>query len=268
MKSFLSACAQGPLLVTVVALVLPVIGACSSSGTTGTTSRAPSSPSSPGASTASAPATATPGAVQTSPVVHAPPSRSSWGFGNEAVGTTPDGFTVATGRWEVALDATRGDHDLVLGQVETSANDVFNVVLVDGTNFGDLDVFVHLKSVSGEVDQGGGVVWRAQDSRNYYIARYNPLEDNVRAYQVSDGRRTMIESASPRLDHEAWHTLRVTMVGDHIECFLDGQRYIDSRDTTFTEAGQVGLWTKADAQTLFDDLTVRALDTVAGAGDD
>jgi len=201
-------------------------------------------------------------------VVHAPPSRSSWGFGNEAVGTTPDGFTVATGRWEVALDATRGDHDLVLGQVETSANDVFNVVLVDGTNFGDLDVFVHLKSVSGEVDQGGGVVWRAQDSRNYYIARYNPLEDNVRAYQVSDGRRTMIESASPRLDHEAWHTLRVTMVGDHIECFLDGQRYIDSRDTTFTEAGQVGLWTKADAQTLFDDLTVRALDTVAGAGDD
>ncbi|MBW2462459.1 MAG: hypothetical protein JRH11_12495 [Deltaproteobacteria bacterium] len=252
MRSLISVWMGRPLLLTAVALAVPVLGACSSSGTTGTTSSAPSSPSPLG----------DPTAAQASPPIALAPSsasRVSWGFGNDAVGTTPDGFTVAAGRWEVALDATRGDHDLVLRQVESSADDVFNVALVDGTSFGDLDVSVRLRSVAGRIDQGGGVVWRARDPRNYYITRYNPLEDNVRVYQVSDGRRTMIESASPRLDHAAWHTLRVTMVGDHIECFLDGQRYLDSRDTTFTDAGQVGLWTKADAQTLFDDLTVRAL---------
>ncbi|MEO2002888.1 MAG: DUF1259 domain-containing protein [Candidatus Poribacteria bacterium] len=144
---------------------------------------------------------------------------------------------------------------------------MFNVALIEDTSYRNVDISVRLRAVAGEVDQGGGIVWRAQDARNYYIARYNPLEDNFRVYFVKDGRRRTIAGASLRVDHEAWHTLRVKMVGDHIECLLDGEKHLDARDTTFTAAGRIGLWTKADAVTHFDDLEVhvpgRSLDAEA-----
>jgi hypothetical protein len=133
---------------------------------------------------------------------------------------------------------------------------VFNVALVQDGRHADVDITVRLRARDGRVDQGGGVVWRAKDGRNYYIARYNPLEDNYRVYYVKDGRRRQLDSADVRVAHDAWHTLRVRMIGDRIECFLDGQKHLNARDATFTEAGMVGLWTKADARTHFDDFLV------------
>ena len=144
----------------------------------------------------------------------------------------------------------------MLAQQASNADEVFNVVLVTGTSYDDLDLSVKLRAIEGRIDRGGGVVWRAADARNYYIARYNPLEDNFRVYKVVDGHRRMLESARLSVDHDAWHTLRVVMQGDHIVCYLDGKKYLDTRDSTFTSAGRIGLWTKADARTHFDDLTV------------
>jgi len=83
-----------------------------------------------------------------------------------------------------------------------------------------------------------------------------PPSASFRLYTVVHEARRLLLSASPRLDHDAWHTMRVVMPGDHIECSLDGERQLDAHDTTFTDAGMVGLWTKADAQTHFDDLGV------------
>jgi len=154
----------------------------------------------------------------------------------------------------------------VLAQVATSADDAFNVVLVASRHL-DLDVFVRLRSVSGRVDQGGGIVWRAQDARNYYIARYNPLEDNFRVYKVANGQRVMLKSATLHVDHSAWHTLRITMRGDHIEGYLNGTKYLDVRDATFSHAGQIGLWTKADAWTNFDDLRVSMVSSAERRGE-
>jgi len=144
---------------------------------------------------------------------------------------------------------------------QRAANDsaVFNLVLSDDPLGADVGVSVHLRARQGRIDQGGGVVWRAKDAGNYYIARYNPLEANYRVYVVEDGRRRQLESAEVRLDARAWHVLGVEMAGDHIECSLDDHKYLDVRDGTFTEPGKVGLWTKADAQTQFDDLSVRTL---------
>ena len=112
-----------------------------------------------------------------------------------------------------------------------------------------------MRAVAGEVDRGGGVVWRAKDAKNYYIARYNPLEDNFRVYKVVDGKRTMFKSAKTPGD-EKWHTLRVTMVGSKITCYLDGQKHLETEDATFPLAGRIGLWSKADAQSYFDELIV------------
>jgi hypothetical protein len=116
-----------------------------------------------------------------------------------------------------------------------------------------VDLSVQMKAVAGRSDQGGGLIWRAKDAKNYYVARYNPLEDNFRVYKVVNGSRSEFQSAT--IKHSAgWHTLRVTMAGDHIECYYDGKKYLDVKDSTFADAGRIGLWTKADAQTHFDDL--------------
>ena len=100
-------------------------------------------------------------------------------------------------------------------------------------------------------------MWRARDASNHYIARYNPLEDNYRVYKVVDGRRSELRSAAIR-HTDGWHTLRVEMVGDHIQCCYDGRKILDVKDSTFTQGGQIGLWSKADARSHTDDLTLKA----------
>ena len=114
-----------------------------------------------------------------------------------------------------------------------------------------------VKAREGREDQGGRVIWRAQDSNNYYIARWNPLDDNLRLYYVKDGSRRMLVSAEASLSPDRWHTLAIGHEGSHIEVYLNGQRLLEAEDSTFANAGGVGLWTKADAATSFDDFSVK-----------
>jgi hypothetical protein len=117
---------------------------------------------------------------------------------------------------------------------------------------------VAFKAVKGKLDQGGGLVWRWQDPGNYYIARMNPLEDNYRVYKVVGGKRTHLGTKEGiKVPAGEWHRLKIKQEGDHIECFLDGQKELDVHDATFKDAGKVGLWTKADAQSHFDELRVK-----------
>ncbi|WP_428266808.1 hypothetical protein [Haliangium sp.] len=202
--------------------------------------------------------TATPAAAPA-----AEPTNTVWAFEQPGPGPLPDGWSAPVGEWRLEAVDGAPSGSRVLVQTASNRSPVFNLALVDGSSDADVDIQVHLRARRGRIDQGGGVVWRAKDARNYYIARYNPLEDNLRVYTVKDGRRRQLDSADLRLDHGAWHVLRVTMTGDHIECYLDGQKHLDVRDTTFVDAGMVGLWTKADAQTEFDDLSLSGPDEVA-----
>ena len=179
-----------------------------------------------------------------------PPART-WDFESAAPGEIAPGFTGAVGRWEVAKDG----ENRVLAQRAKSDDDTFNVALADGTSYKDLDLTVKLRAVAGELDRGGGLIWRARDAKNYYIARYNPLEDNFRVYKVEAGKRTMFQSARSPGDLK-WHTLRVRMTGTTITCFLDGTKLLEAEDATFPGPGMVGLWSKSDAQSFFDDLAV------------
>jgi Domain of Unknown Function (DUF1080) len=179
------------------------------------------------------------------------PGKQTWDFESDEPGKIAKGFSNEVGRWVVEQDGK----NRVLAQKAVSDDDTFNVTLIEGTNSKDLDLSVKLKAVAGKNDQGGGVVWRAKDAKNYYIARYNPLEDNFRVYKVVAGKRTMFENAKVPGDME-WHTLRITMVGSKITCYLDGKKSLEAEDSTFPEAGRIGLWSKADAQSSFDDLTL------------
>jgi hypothetical protein len=118
-----------------------------------------------------------------------------------------------------------------------------------------LEVSVKMKALAGKEDQGGGLVWRVKDANNYYVVRHNPLEDNYRLYKVEQGKRSELQRADVK-SNGGWHTLRVTMEGDRIQCFYDGQKYLEVKDSTFPGPGEIGLWTKAEARSHFDDLKV------------
>jgi hypothetical protein len=178
-------------------------------------------------------------------------AKKTWNFESDAPGTIAKGFSNEVGQWVVAKD---GDNQ-VLHQKAKNDDATFNVALVQGASYKDLDLSVRLKAVAGEVDRGGGLVWRARDRNNYYICRYNPLEDNFRLYKVENGKRTQFASAKVPGD-EIWHTLRATMSGARIACYLDGKKLLEAEDSTFPDGGMIGLWSKADARSYFDDLTV------------
>jgi hypothetical protein len=191
-----------------------------------------------------------------------PPRR--FHFDKEDVGKLPKGWKAAqTGKgegsvWKVMADATAPSKSgLVLAQTAESPSALFNLCVADDTSYKDVEVSVAFKAVKGANDQGGGIVWRYQDANDYYIARMNPLEDNFRVYKVVAGKRIQLATKEDlKAPVGTWHTLTITMVGDHIECSLDGKKCLEAKDDTFTKTGRVGLWTKADAQSYFDDFKV------------
>jgi hypothetical protein len=155
--------------------------------------------------------------------------------------------------------APSGGH--VLAQLDADdTNHRFPVAVANGPSLRDVRVSVRCKVVSGRVDQACGLVARYRDEHNYFVTRANALEDNVRLYTVRDGRRRELASWSGRVTPNVWHEYRLDVRGDHLEVFWDAQRLLDHRDDTFTEAGGIGLWTKADSVTYFDDLRVEPLE--------
>jgi hypothetical protein len=185
-------------------------------------------------------------------------------FGKGDLGKVPAGWKAAktgTGEgsvWKVVEDKTAPSKSgYALAQTAEGPSSLFNVCVAEDTKYKDVELSVAFKAIAGKRDQGGGFVWRYQDANNYYICRMNPLEDNYRVYKVTNGKRSAeFEDKEAKVPLNAWHVLKVTMTGDHIECFLDGKKYLDVKDDSIKEAGKVGLWTKADAQTYFDDFKV------------
>jgi hypothetical protein len=186
-------------------------------------------------------------------------------FEKAKVGEVPQGWTVTkTGTaegsaWKVVEDKTAPKGAKVLAQVAASPLALFNLCVADDTSFKDVEVSVAFKAVKGEDDQGGGVMWRYTDANNYYVARFNPREDNYRLYKVVAGKRMQLGNKDIKLTAGDWHTLAVRMKGDQIECLLDGKKQLEAKDDTFAKAGKVGLWTKADAHTYFDDFQAQEI---------
>ena len=158
-------------------------------------------------------------------------------------------------KWTVAKDDTAPTKPNVLKQ---GGEADYPVAFKNETNLKDGFVEVKFKPVSGKEDQAGGVVWRVKDADNYYIARANALEDNVRIYHFVNGKRTQLKGVSQKVASGQWHTLRVEFNGSVAKVFFDGKHLFDAADATLQDAGQVGVWTKADSVTLFDDFSYGA----------
>ena len=195
-------------------------------------------------------------------------------FDEEKAGSVPSGWTTAVThegarpRWEVVPDASAPSKPNVLAQLSSEpARAQFPLVILEAVSLENGEIEVKFKPVSGEVDRAAGLVWRYRDENNYYIVRANALENNVVLYKVADGKRaSLAPKGTPAgtygVDCEVpaghWSALKVVVEGSRFTVLFDGEKLFEVEDGTFTGAGRVGLWTKADSVTYFDDFEVRA----------
>ena len=186
-------------------------------------------------------------------------------FDADAIGSTPTGWTVAkTGsgspKWTVEEDSTAPSKSKVVKQ---SGRATFPLLLKDETSVRDGLVETQFKAISGSEDRAAGVVWRVKDENNYYVARANALEDNVVLYKTVNGVRRSLDIVGRKggygvkaaVPSNQWLRLRVEFKGTRFTVIYNGKQLFEVEDSTFKDAGQVGLWTKADSVTLFDEVS-------------
>lgn len=198
--------------------------------------------------------------------------QRTWNFDKDAPGKAPEGFTSALtgrgtiGQWVVTQETTAPSAPNVLAQTSQDKTDYrFPLAIAEETSYKDLVLSVKFKAISGTVDQGAGLIFRLRDKDNYYVVRANALENNFRLYHVVSGRRIQFAGANFKVSSQAWHEIKVEARGDEFNCYYDGQLKFAAKDSTFKEAGKVGLWTKADSVIYFDDLTAADLGGAAVA---
>jgi len=170
-------------------------------------------------------------------------------------GSAPAGWNLTkTGKgepkWTVEQDSSAPSKPNVLKQ---SGEATYPLAIKEESNLKDGFVEVKFKPISGEEDQAGGIIWRCKDADNYYICRANALENNVRIYHFVKGKRTQFKGVNLPVAANQWHTLRVDFSGKRFAVIFNGKELFTAEDETISDAGKVGLWTKADSVTLFDD---------------
>jgi len=184
-----------------------------------------------------------------------------WTFDREPAGALPPNWVIKQNnptkepaKWVIEPDADAASKPNVLNVKTANDNATFNLAIIENAVYRDLNLSVKVRGNTGADDQGGGLIWRCKDENNYYLCRINPLENNYRVYKVVDGKRTMLQSVDFETPAGKWFTLRVRMKGNRIACYCDGRKRLEVKDDTFKDAGMIGLWTKADACSSFDNL--------------
>ncbi|WP_353662376.1 family 16 glycoside hydrolase [Hydrogenimonas sp. SS33] len=191
----------------------------------------------------------------------------AWDFEKTPIGKVPKGWQVGVTNadtlpeWKVV--GQRGNRVLLMAKPAVSGGvfgigSVFNLCYTREAAAEDLDATVRFKALSGREDQGGGIMWRVKDDGTYYVARFNPLEDNFNFYKVVRSHRSKIAGARVK-PAPGWHTMRIVQKGGRFEGYLDGKRILSATDSSIEGRGGTGLWTKADAVTAFDDFRVKVL---------
>jgi hypothetical protein len=183
-------------------------------------------------------------------------------FEADPAGSPPTGFEFARtgggaeGKWVVRVERGGATNHVLVQESSDPTDYRFPVAVLKEGAQKDLVLSVRARPLSGEVDQGFGLVWRYKDVNNYYITRCNADEDNCTIYHTVDGQRRAFLNQSVKVAKNTWHTLKVEAAGNHFVVTYDGNKVLDAKDETFKDAGKAGLWTKADSVIEFDDLTV------------
>jgi hypothetical protein len=193
--------------------------------------------------------------LSVSTILNAPVVAATVNFDDVKPGGLPPGWLgTQTGNgkahWEIVADASAPSKPNVLKQ---SGAATYPICIKEDSQLKNGFVEVKFKPIAGKEDQAGGLVWRCQDKDNYYIARANALEDNVTIYYTIAGKRTEKKRVGVKVASNQWHSLRVDFKDNSFVITFDGKETLEWKDDTFGQTGKVGVWTKADSVTLFDD---------------
>jgi hypothetical protein len=201
-------------------------------------------------------------AVEVAWAQQAAPGSKKLTFDQDPIGSPPAGFEFARtgqgaeGKWVVRADKDSPTNHVLVQESADATDYRFPLAVVKEGSYKDVTLSVRARPVSGEVDQGFGLVWRYQDANNYYITRCNADEDNCTIYHTVAGSRRAFQNKSIKVAKNTWHTLKLEAAGNHFVVWFDGKKVLDATDDTFKDAGRVGLWTKADSVIQFDDFTI------------
>ena len=192
-------------------------------------------------------------------------SNHAISFESNKIGVAPEGWTATlTGsgdpKWTVERDETVPSKSMVLKQ---SGRATYPLLLKNDSSIKDGFVETKFKAVAGSQDRAAGIVWRAKDANNYYVTRANALEDNVVLYKTVNGVRSPLDivgrnggyGTNVKVPANAWHSLRLDFKASRFIVSFNGKQLFEVEDSTFADAGKIGLWTKADSVTLFDEMS-------------
>jgi len=191
-----------------------------------------------------------------------PAATKTFSFDTDTVGSPPAGFEFARtgqgaeGKWVVREDKDKPGNRVLVQESADSTDYRFPLAVAKEGSYKDVTLSVRARTVSGEVDQGFGMVWRYKDAGNYYITRCNADEDNCTIYHTVNGRRRPFQNKPIKVAKKTWHTLKMEAAGNHFVVWYDGTKVLDATDDAFKDAGRVGLWTKADSVIQFDDFRI------------
>lgn len=196
-----------------------------------------------------------------------PQHQRQWMFDSSSPGTLPGLYVVGTlfdgrpaGEWKILITDRAKSPSQVLAQLQPKGTDqTHKLLLLEGTESTNIDVEVSYLAVAGKADLGGGLLWRAKDDRNYYLLRASLVEQKIRLYRVVNGVQQIVKQIDRPLPATGWHKLRIVQRGCEMKALFDEAVLFRACDTMYT-SGRIGLWTKADAVTYFDDLTLKILD--------
>ena len=138
------------------------------------------------------------------------------------------------------------------------ADNRLSLLIINGVSYKDFAVFARFRSEGGSAEQSGGLVFKYKDNNNYYVLRASVMEGNTRLYKVVNGSQTQLGEKNLKVNFKEWHLLKVICKADKIQCFFNNKKVFEVSDETFDQ-GSVGLWTKSDAYTFFDDLVMQEM---------
>jgi hypothetical protein len=196
-----------------------------------------------------------------------PRHQRQWTFDGSSPGILPGSYVVGTlfdgrpaGEWKILITDRAKSASQVLAQVQPKGSDqTHKLLLIEGTESTNIDVEVSYLPVAGKADFGGGLLWRAKDDRNYFLLRASLVEQKIRLYRVVNGVQQIVKQIDRPLPATGWHKLRIVQRGCEIKALFDDAVLFRLCDNTYT-SGRIGLYTKADAVTYFDDLFLKILE--------
>ncbi|QHT70909.1 hypothetical protein GXP67_31810 [Rhodocytophaga rosea] len=184
-------------------------------------------------------------------------------FEKDSVNELPHGWKNISGEWKVTDD----EENKVISQVAPKPKSYCNIAIIDTLQEKNIRISARMKFTGGKKERGGGIVWRYQDTKNYYLLWINPFNNCITEYRIKNGHRvelpiygrTRLPDVPFKIALHKWYQIELQVIEDEYIFFIDGKELFRETDKAFTKEGYVGIWTKADAQTYFDNIEVQPL---------